>query len=299
MTEDVSQRFVDFDTWSTSDAVDAMYEGQLTALAAIRPSLRDIAAAVDAAAARIGDTGRLIYVGAGTSGRLAVQDGAELGPTFGWPDERTVFCIAGGMEALTISSEGAEDCLDDGVSLIEQANAGPHDIVFSVAASGKTPFTLGALREAKRRGALTIGIVNNSGAVIAEEADHAIVAETGSEILAGSTRMKAGTSQKVILNMISTAIMVRLGRVYKGYMVDMVASNAKLEQRAANMVSDISGCSLDEAQKALFLANKSIKEAILVAMGASLSESQSLLAENNGDLRTAIGRGVSPKMRGS
>ena len=288
MTEAVSDRYSDLDSWSASDAVEAMHEGQMAALAAIRPALPDIAAAVEAAAGRLGDKGRLVYVGAGTSGRLAVQDGAEVTPTFNWSTERTVFCMAGGLEALVNSVEGAEDSVDDAAQEMHQHNVGPNDVVIAVAASGRTPSTLSALREAKRCGALTIGIAMNAATPIIKDADYAILAETGSELVAGSTRMKAGTAQKVILNMISTGIMVQLGRVYGGYMVDMVVSNQKLAERAVRMVSDIAECSADVARKSLAASNNNIKEAVLISMGHSQPVAAEMLAEKSGNLRQVM-----------
>lgn len=288
MTENVSDRYADFDRWPARDAVEAMYEGQLAALAAIRPALEDVANAAEAAASTLGERGRLIYVGSGTSGRLAVQDGAELSPTFNWPSERTIFCIAGGLQALTVSVEGAEDSADDAMNTINQHHVGPGDVVIAVAASGKTPFTLGALREARRHGALTIGIANNAATPIMKEADHPILAETGSELVAGSTRMKAGTAQKAILNMISTAIMSRLGRVYKGYMVDMVVSNQKLANRAIAIVSDIAACPADVARRALESTGNNIKEAVLVCLGYTQAASAAMLAEHAGNLRQVL-----------
>ena len=288
MTEGVSQRFVDFEQWSTQDSVEAMYEGQLMAIAAIKPSLSDLARAADDAAKKLESNGRLIYVGAGTSGRLAVQDGAELSPTFGWPQDRMVFCIAGGMSALTISAEGAEDNSDNGATQMREANVGKNDVIIGVAASGRTPFTLGAIMEANLRGAMTIGISNNSDTPILQEATHAILAETGSELLAGSTRMKAGTSQKAILNMLSTAIMTRLGRVYKGFMVDMIVSNKKLEIRAVNMICDITNCSKDTASDALIKANRNIKIAVLISLGETLPHSEKILENTAGNLRKAL-----------
>ena len=288
MTEEASQRFVDFDLWSTHDAIEAMYEGQLLAMAAIKTALGDIAIAAEEAAGTLEKKGRLVYVGAGTSGRLAVQDGAELGPTFGWPQERTVYCIAGGMSALTVSAEGAEDVSGDGAAQMREINIDRGDVVIAVAASGNTPFTLGATMEANARGALTIGIANNSGAPLLEEARLAILVESGSELIAGSTRMKAGTAQKVVLNMLSTSIMMKLGRVYKGFMVDMVVSNKKLEMRAVSMICDITGCSEKVANTALGQASNNIKAAILISMGESLASSEDILKITNGNLRKSI-----------
>lgn len=288
MTEAVSDRYAELDNWSATDAIEAMHEGQMAALAAIRPALNDIAAAVEAAAACLGEKGRLIYVGAGTSGRLAVQDGAELTPTFNWPTERTVFCMAGGLDALVTSVEGAEDSVDDAAQEMHQHNVGKNDVVIAVAASGRTPSTLSALREAKRLGALTIGIAMNPATPIIKDADHAILAETGSELVAGSTRMKAGTAQKVILNMISTGIMVQLGRVYGGYMVDMVVSNNKLAERAVRIVSDIAGCTANVARTALNSSKNNIKEAVLISLGHSQAVAAEMLAEKSGNLRQVL-----------
>ena len=288
MTEDVSERYSDFDKWSPEDAVAAMYEGQLEALAVLWSALADISTAVTKAAATLGEQGRLVYVGAGTSGRLAVQDGAELKPTFNWPQARTVFCIAGGLEALTVSIEGAEDSVEDGTAIIQDNNVNENDVVIAVAASGRTPYTLAALREAKRRGALTIGIVNNAATPILLEAEVGILADTGSELVAGSTRMKAGTVQKVILNMISTAVMAQMGRVYRGYMVDMVVSNQKLANRAVGMVSDIAECSPEVARAALDQANNHIKTAILICSGVPAEKCKLILAEHGGNLRSVL-----------
>lgn len=288
MTEKVSKRFADFDEWKTADMVDAMYEGQLDALEAMKGSLSGITAAVESAAERLADTGRLIYVGAGTSGRIAIQDGAELAPTFGWPLERTVFLMAGGLGAITVSAEGAEDCFEDGLVEIRNINVGKNDVVIGIAASGITPYTLGALQAANESGALTIGISNNPDTPILENASHAILAETGSEIIAGSTRMKAGTTQKAILNIFSTALMTKLGRVYNGLMVDMAVSNKKLEKRAIKMICDIVGCSEDTATDALEKADRHIKTAVLISKGETVADSKEIMARSGGNLRIAL-----------
>ncbi len=288
MTEAVCQRFVDFDQWSSQDAIAAMYEGQLMAMAAIKPAIYDIALAADQAAQRLGKTGRLIYVGAGTSGRLAVLDGAELGPTFGWPPERIVFCMAGGLQALTVSAEGAEDNFENGRAQIREAKPTKSDIVIGVTASGNTPYTLGALEEAKIGGAMTIGITNNVDTPILKMVDHAILAETGSELIAGSTRMQAGSAQKAVLNMLSTAIMTRLGHVYQGFMVDMIISNNKLESRAINMICNIANCSKETAKSSLNQSNKNIKTAILIALGQSMVRAEQILNQSNRNLRDAL-----------
>ena len=217
-TETVDPRYADLDRWPTALAVEAMLEGQMAAIAALKDQSGAIAAAADAAAARLREGGRLVYVGAGTSGRVAVQDGVELTPTYSWPDERLVFLLAGGMDALAHSAEGAED--DDAAARAEIAAAdiGQNDVVIGVAASGRTPYAVAAIDAARAAGALTIGLANNPGTPLLAGAEHPILADTGSEIVAGSTRMKAGTAQKVALNLLSTAIMLRLGRVYRGLM---------------------------------------------------------------------------------
>ena len=240
-TERSCPRFSGIDTWEPRDALDAMIEAQLAAVAAVRAARGAIADAVAAMEARLGERGRLIYAGAGTSGRLAVQDGAELMPTFNWPPERLLLFIAGGREALLQAVEGAEDEMAKAAELVERHVVGPSDALIAVAASGTTPFTLACLREAKRRGALTIGIANNRGTPVLDEADQPIFLDTGPEPIAGSTRMNAGTAQRIALNLLSSLLMIRLGRVYKGLMVDVQASNAKLARRREAIVRDLTG----------------------------------------------------------
>ncbi|WP_411819658.1 N-acetylmuramic acid 6-phosphate etherase [Hyphococcus formosus] len=287
-TEDVSQRFVNIDSWPAKDAVDAMIDGQLAAVASIQPLSSKLADAATAAAARLADRGRLIYVGAGTSGRVAAQDGVELFPTYGWPNERLVYVVAGGPTALVESAEGAEDDVDEGAGEIEKLNVGENDVVIGVAASGRTPFTIAALEVARQKGALTIGIVNNPGAPLLETADFGLVAETGSEVVAGSTRMKAGTAQKAILNILSTTIMLQLGKVYKGLMVNMVISNKKLRHRGAEIVHKLSGVSMDKADAALTEADNDIPTAVLIGFGLEKNDAAALLARHKGHLGASI-----------
>lgn len=288
LTEGLSARFSDIDQWSSLEAVTAMYEGQLAAVAALQGTLDLIADAADLAAARLAEGGKLVYVGAGTSGRLAVLDGVELGPTFGWLGERISFCLAGGPGALTESVEGAEDNTQAALEQLVNKKVDESDVVIGVAASGTTPFTVAALEYAKSRGALTIGIANNDNAPLTDVADHGIIAKTGYELVAGSTRMKAGTAQKAILNILSTTIMMRLGKVYRGLMVDMVASNEKLRHRAIAMVSQLAGISVSEAKSFLSKTNFDIKKAILVSLGNNMQVSMLKLEENRGDLRAAL-----------
>jgi N-acetylmuramic acid 6-phosphate etherase len=287
-TESFAPRFIDIDSWPTSDAVEAMLDGQIAAIASIKNQIPQISNAAEAAAKRLLQGGRLVYVGAGTSGRVAVQDGVELGPTFGWPQERLVYLLAGGIAAMARSIEGAEDDADAARDEISANNIGPNDVVIGVAASGKTPFTLAAVEAARNKGALTLSIANNPDTPLLSAAEYPLFAATGSEVIAGSTRMKAGTAQKAILNILSSAIMIRLGRVYQGLMVDMVISNDKLLLRAIGIIATIAKCSEGDAKRALRLANKDIKTAILIAMGQNHDNAIKLLNENNGILRHAI-----------
>lgn len=287
-TESANPRFVDIDTWPTLKAVEAMLDGQLSAIAAIKDQIPQIARASEAAAERLMKGGRLIYIGAGTSGRIAVQDGVELKPTYGWPSDRLGFVIAGGMAALSESAEGAEDDADDARSQLAALNVTPNDVVIGVAASGRTPFTVGGIAMARANGALTIGVSNNRLTALLDAAEFAIVAETGSEVIAGSTRMNAGTAQKAILNLISTATMLRCGRVYRGLMVNMVISNEKLCHRAQGMVETLTDCTSDVAAAAVETAGGDIKKAVLIAMGLSAAAATDALATHNDNLRLAI-----------
>jgi N-acetylmuramic acid 6-phosphate etherase len=287
-TENISPRYADLDAWPTAEAVEAMYEAQLAAVAAVRPVLPMIARAADEAAAKLQKTGRLVYVGAGTSGRVAVQDGAELSPTFDWPTDRVVFLIAGGSRALTRSIEGAEDDERAGVDQINEAAVTANDVAIGLAASGTTPFTVAALKRAAQRGAVTVGIANNAGAPLLGVVKHPMLIETGGEAIAGSTRMKAGTAQKVVLNLLSTSIMIQLGRVYRGMMINMHTTNAKLRHRAETMVTLITGCSETDAVRALARAGGDIKLASIILFGVDRDVAEVILARHNGSLRSAM-----------
>jgi len=287
-TEHISPRYVDLDSWSTAEMIEAMYEGQLAAAAAVRTALKDIAAAVDDAVPALQRGGRLVYAGAGTSGRIGVQDGSELLPTYDWPSDRLVFLMAGGLGALVQSVEGAEDDETEGVRAVAQHRIGADDVVIGIAASGTTPFTLGVLRAARAAGAVTIALVNNREAPLLAVARHAIMVETGSEVVAGSTRMKAGTAQKIVLNLVSTTIMVRLGRIFRGMMVHMRASNVKLRRRAAAMVSRIVGCSEADAAGLLKRSDGDVKIAVLLGLGATEGKAVEALEHHGGNLRLAI-----------
>ena len=287
-TEHASPRYSDIDLWEPSDILHAIIEGQMAAVAAVRGVIPALEQASLAMESRLRAGGRLIYAGAGTSGRLAVQDGAELVPTFNWPQERLLLLMAGGKDALLRSVEDAEDATAQALRLVQQHRVGASDVVIAVAASGTTPFTLACLREAKRCGALTIGIANNRDTPILREADCSIWLDTGPEPIAGSTRMKAGTAQRVTLNLLSSLVMIRLGRVHRGLMVDVQAINAKLARRSENIVRRLTGSSIEEARTALDQANGSVKLAILLLHGLSLVAAAAALEAAGGRLRSAL-----------
>jgi N-acetylmuramic acid 6-phosphate etherase len=287
-TEQIDPRYADLDSWSVAEMITAMYEGQLAAAGAVRDALGAIAGAVEDAVPALRRGGRIVYVGAGTSGRIGVQDGSELSPTYDWPADRVVFVIAGGLEALVRSIEGAEDNEAAGAEAIVNAKICSDDVVIGVAASGTTPFTIAALRAASAAGSVTVAIANNAGTPIFAAARHKILVETGSEVVAGSTRMNAGTAHKIVLNLFSTTLMVKMGRVYRGLMVDMQARNAKLRRRAAIIIRQIVGCREDDAARHLEKAGGDVKTAILLGFGLSSGDAAQLLKRHGGNLRAAI-----------
>lgn len=286
-TERHSPRYSAIEAWSPGDILEAMIEGQFAAVAAVRAARPALAEAALAIEPRLRDGGRLTYAGAGTSGRLAVQDGAELMPTFSWPQERLLLLIAGGREALVQSVEGAEDESEEAIRLVERCEIDRHDVLIAVAASGTTPFTLACLREAKQRGALTVAIANNRDTPLLAEADHPIWLDTGPEPIAGSTRMKAGTAQRIALNLLSSLVMIRLGRVYRGLMVDLKAVNKKLIRRGEKILLELSGRSREEVHEALHQAGGNVKTALLLLEGCDLEEAARMLNRSGGRLHEA------------
>jgi N-acetylmuramic acid 6-phosphate etherase len=208
-------------------------------------------------------------------------------PTFSWPQERLLLLIAGGREALVRSVEGAEDESEEAVGLVRRFGIEPRDVLIAVAASGTTPFTLACLREAKTCGALTIAIANNRDTPLLAEADHPVWLDTGPEPIAGSTRMKAGTAQRIALNLLSSLVMIRLGRVYHGLMVDLQAVNKKLVRRSEKILLELSGRSREEVHDALRRADGKVKTALLLLEGCDLDEAARILAHSGGQLRTA------------
>jgi len=287
-TERASPRYSGIDQWEPSDVLDAMIEGQFAAVAAVRAARSGIEDATRAMEARLVEGGRIIYAGAGTSGRLAVQDGAELMPTFSWPQERLLMLMAGGHEALLQAVEGAEDQAEHALALMRKHAVGPQDVLIAAAASGTTPFTLACLRGAKSAGALTVGMANNPRTPLLTEADCPIFLDTGVEPIAGSTRMKAGTAQRIALNLLSSLLMIRLGRVYEGLMVDVQATNAKLAKRSESMLVHLTGRSSEDVREALAHADGSVKLAVLLLQGCTPDDGRALLGRCGGKLRQAL-----------
>lgn len=277
------------DELSTLDFVGLMNREDAGVAAAVSAALPEIAAAVDRIAAAFRSGGRLIYIGAGTSGRLGVLDASECPPTFGTDPGLVVGLIAGGDRALRTSLEGAEDDEAAAVADLDRLALGPRDVVVGLAVSGRTPYVVAALRHARGLGAATVAVACNPGGPVAEQADIAIVAEVGPEVLTGSTRLKSGTAQKMILNMLTTASMTRIGKVYGNLMVDLRATNDKLKARAARIVMQATGCDAGAAARALAAADQEVKTAIFIELtGLDPVAARAELAQANGVLRTAL-----------
>ena len=288
-TETPSERHADLDQYPVPQLVEAFIEDQVQALQAVRAARDRIAQAVSAAVPRIAAGGRLVYVGAGTSGRLGVLDSVELFPTFSWPRERAVALLAGGQHAMFESVEGAEDSLEQGRLDVEGVRVGPRDVVILLAASGATPYVMGALEAARAAGALTIGIANNPAAPVTLGAEIAITLNTGSEVISGSTRLKAGTSQKIALNTLSSAIMVRLHKVYGNLMVDLQPTNAKLFRRAISLTMRATGADEDTARQALVACHYQVKVAIVAILTkVDVAVAETRLFNAAGSVRRAI-----------
>ena len=288
-TEASLHRYRDAETWPTEEGLAGLLENQFGALFAVRQALPALAMAVSAAAARLGDTGRLVYTGAGASGRLAVQDGVELHPTFGWPHARVAYLVAGGDAALVRSVEGAEDDAAAGLAEAEALRFGSADVLVAVAASGSTRYTCAVQTAARAAGAMTVALANNPSSPLLTEAEHPVLLLTGPEFLAGSTRMTAGTAQKIALNLFSTRLMTELGRVYRGLMVNVVASNAKLVARAHRIVAALAAVDPAVAAQAYEAAGGDIPLAVLMLDGHDRASAQAKLDAAGGNLRVARG----------
>ncbi len=288
-TESPSQQHTALDQYDSAALVAALVDDQSQAVAAVQAAAPLLAQAVDAAVPRLRAGGRLLYAGAGSSGRLGVLDSVELNPTFSWPRERAVGLIAGGMDAMFAAVEGAEDDQSQGGYDLLALQPTANDVVILIAASGATPYAMGALAAATKVGALTIGLANNPGAPLAAGAAIGIVLDTGAELVSGSTRLKAGTAQKIALNTLSTAIMVRLHKVYGNLMVDLRATNAKLLRRAQALTMQATGCSAEVAERTLAACDYRIKVAIVaVKRGIDTRRAERLLQAHGGSVHGAL-----------
>lgn len=288
-TETPAQDHASLDQYPTVELVNVLVDDQLNAINAVRAAAPRIAAAVTAALPRVEAGGRLIYVGAGTSGRLGLLDSVELYPTFSWPHERAVALLAGGQQAMFVAVEGAEDDFEQGAADLKQVDVSANDVVLLIAASGFTPYVLGALQAARAAGALTIGFANNPDAPVAKDAEIGITLDTGPEVISGSTRLKAGTSQKIALNTFSSALMVRLHKVYGNLMVDLKATNAKLVRRAIRLTVFATGADEADAQAVLEQCGYHVKTAVVALIKqTSVEQAQALLEAAHGSVREAI-----------
>lgn len=288
-TETVANRYATLEDWSSLELVEGIVEGQFAAVASVHEAREAIAETIERATERLSRGGRLFYLGAGTSGRISTQDAAELPPTFNWPYERAISIMAGGAGAFVEAVEGAEDGEDEAVERLDAHGLNADDVVLGLAASGRTPFTIAGLAHARAKGALTVGIHNSPGGKVGQVAEIEILLDTGPEVLAGSTRMKAGTAQKVALNCISTGVMIRLGYVYKGLMVEMRPSNEKLRVRAADIVMRLTGADDATAKQALEQADYSIKHAVvMIAKKLDHDRAKQVIDAAGGNLRKAM-----------
>ncbi len=288
-TESASPQHTALDRCATPELVSALVDDQRHAVSAVQAVAAQLARAVDAALPRIKAGGRLIYAGAGTSGRLGILDSVELHPTFSWPRDRALGLLAGGQSAMFEAVEGAEDDARQGAVDLLALSPTANDVVLLLAASGSTPYVLGALQAAQAAGALTIGLANNPGTPLAELAEIAVVLDTGPEVISGSTRLKAGTAQKIALNSFSSALMVRLNKVYGNLMVDLRANNAKLIQRALHMTMLASGVDCAAAEQALRRSGWRVKLAIVMLRGGlDATQAQARLEAADGSVRAAL-----------
>ncbi|MDV6375600.1 N-acetylmuramic acid 6-phosphate etherase [Deinococcus arenicola] len=288
-TEGVHPDHADLDRLDVGELVRVLADDQRGAVEAVRAAAPALTRAVEVALPRLQRGGRLVYVGAGTSGRLGVLDATELTPTFSWPASRAVPLIAGGEQAIREAVEGAEDDREAGAADVHGAGVGPDDVLLGIAASGTTPYVLGALDAARAAGALTVGLSNNPGTPLLLAADCPVLLDTGPEVISGSTRLKAGTAQKIALNTFSSAVMVRLGKVYGNLMVDVKATNAKLEGRAVRLVRHATGADEIAAREALSGSGGSVKVAIvMLLLNVSATEANARLDAQNGHARAAL-----------
>ncbi|GHN25078.1 N-acetylmuramic acid 6-phosphate etherase [Lactobacillus delbrueckii subsp. lactis] len=288
-TEQRNANTTHIDTMSTLEMVKTINNEDEKIAPAVGTQDEKIAQAIDIGAKRYHDGGRLIYIGAGTSGRLGVIDAVELVPTYGIKPERAIGLIAGGKSAMYLAVEGAEDDPDLAEADLKKINLSEKDMVLGIAASGRTPYVIGGLDYAKKVGAATVAVACVKNSLIGQHAEIAIEAVTGPEVVTGSTRMKAGTAQKMILNMISTGIMIRQGKVYENVMIDVLPTNEKLVERAKRIISTVTGISKEQASHVLKEADKDVGLAIVMAKTKMNKEqAETLLAENHGNVSDVL-----------
>lgn len=287
-TESRNPKTLNLDTMSTMELISVMNEEDRKVIDTIKEALPQIEKCIQLVIQALNSNGRLIYMGAGTSGRLGILDAVECVPTFSTTDE-VIGIIAGGNGAFIKAVEGAEDSEELAAEDLDKIKIGENDVVVAIAASGRTPYAIGALKHAKKFKAQCISIACNKDSKLSKYADVAIEVDAGPEVLTGSTRLKAGTCQKIILNMISTASMVGIGKVYGNLMVDMKATNIKLVERAKRIVMESTGCDIYRAAKTLEISDYSIKEAIIMILtGVTKEEAKKRIIQNNGFIRKCI-----------
>lgn len=290
-TETPSAQHTALDLYPTHQLIEVLIDDQLTAVIAVRTASPQITDAVTQALPRILNGGRLIYVGAGTSGRLGVLDSVELFPTFSWPNNRAIGVLAGGHQAMFTAVEGAEDNAAQGAADLLALKVQKNDVVLLLAASGATPFVMGALQAARDCGALTIGFANNVNAPVTTKADIGITLNTGNEIISGSTRLKAGTAQKIALNTFSSALMIRLNKVYGNLMVDLKPTNAKLLRRAISLTMFATGCDEASASETLEQCDQHVKTAVVALLNhSSVTSARERLVQSDGNVRQALNK---------
>jgi len=290
ITEQRNEHSADIDKADSLGIISIINNEDKTVANAVEKKLPEIAAAVDIIAEKMLAGGRLVYCGAGTSGRLGILDACECYPTFGVDESKVVALIAGGSAAMVRAVEGSEDNMESGVSDLADINFCDKDVLVGIAACGNTPYVLAAAEYAKKTGAVVIALTCAGLTKLSDYADIDISPITGPEVLAGSTRMKSGTAQKMILNMISTAVMIRLGKVYKNYMVDLRVTNQKLAKRALRIVGEVTGANEEAARQALEKCNNSVKHAIVsILCGVDFNEAERLLSKNGGNVGKVVG----------
>ncbi len=287
-TEKRNEKTMNLDQLSIDEAMKLMNEEDQNVALAVKEALPKIKPIIESTIEAFNKGGRLFYIGAGTSGRLGILDASECVPTFGVSPEMVQGIIAGGKKAMTIAVEGAEDSLDLGKEDLEKANLTSNDIVVGIAASGRTPYVIGALEYANKIGATTATISCNKNAQISKYAKYPVEVDAGPEFLTGSTRLKAGTTQKLILNMISTISMIGIGKVYKNLMVDVQPTNSKLVERSKRIIMEATNCDYETAQKSLEIGGDVKTAIVMILTGSSKEEAKQKLENNKGFIRQAI-----------